>query len=699
MVSELAVDDRTARSSAPTTEVTPQTKQQLIDRNQSEHAEIRPRRDVAKYHHLRVCSRGLGFSLATRVFLNFIALLAVAVILSILSIREMRTLSHDLDAVQKNHLRLARLASRLETLEQNRLRDIRRSLDEDNAGNRAVIVRLTQAYFPEVVRATLDEIESTSPSSMAGVRETTDVDRFHRTISRHTQALQQNHAALDSLAQSIATDTSSVGREQRELDRIESSLRVEGFQLKKAIREETERAFRAAQRQESRATWRVLVFTGIAALLGIVLSVATARALSPIRPIVWYAQAIGRGDFSKEPKLRAGGELLGLYDELRMLARSQKAREDELDQQTRELEKAYRRVAELKRYHESVVQSLRTSLIVVDPQSVVASLNRAAERVWGLSPDEVCGTALDNFPLGRALIPHLLDATPQRAENTTAVAQVENRIIELTTAPLRNANDEIEGTLFAIEDVTEAAETKEALLRSERLAAIGRMSAHVTHEIRNPLSSIGLNAELLRDTLADHGSAESLLPLIDAIIREVDRLNSMTEAYLQFARLPEPVLETRDLRGLAESAVALVRHEYECCQVHIQLDFPEHPVASRIDPEQIRRALLNLLRNAKEAMPEGGQITLRVEAEDRTSVVEISDQGTGIPAEAVDRIFDPFYSTKLTGTGLGLALCQQTVQEHGGSIAVASTGMTGTTFRLRLPGAREISQFHPVIPS
>ena len=226
-------------------------------------------------------------------------------------------------------------------------------------------------------------------------------------------------------------------------------------------------------------------------------------------------------------------------------------------------------------------------------------------------------------------------------------------------------------------------EREQRLIRSERLAAVGKIAAQITHEVRNPLSSIGLNAEMLEEETS--GEARKLAR---AIVKEVDRLTEITEEYLRFARLPRPKLEREDLGAIVSSLLAFLRQELEGrgVRVEAQLDPTLPPVAA--DEHQLRQALLNLLRNAAEAMRDGGQLTLKAwQVDDRTIELTIADTGEGIAAEHLSKIFEPFFSTKEGGTGLGLALTQQIIVEHGGAIEVHSERGRGTTFVVRLVAA------------
>jgi signal transduction histidine kinase len=230
-------------------------------------------------------------------------------------------------------------------------------------------------------------------------------------------------------------------------------------------------------------------------------------------------------------------------------------------------------------------------------------------------------------------------------------------------------------------------EREQRLIRSERLAAVGKIAAQITHEVRNPLSSIGLNAEMLEEETS--GEARKLAR---AIVKEVDRLTEITEEYLRFARLPRPKLEREDVGELLTSLVAFMHQELEgrgvTVDAKVEPSLP--PVAA--DEHQLRQALLNLLRNAVDAMHEGGRLTLRASrvadaADGRTVELTISDTGEGIAADHLQKIFDPFFSTKEGGTGLGLALTQQIIVEHGGKIEVRSERGRGTTFVVRLVAA------------
>jgi signal transduction histidine kinase len=229
-----------------------------------------------------------------------------------------------------------------------------------------------------------------------------------------------------------------------------------------------------------------------------------------------------------------------------------------------------------------------------------------------------------------------------------------------------------------------------ALRRAERLAAVGRISAQITHEIRNPLNAIGLNAELLADEIAGlPAPPREALQLVAAITGEVDRLNGVAEEYLRFARLPKPALSRQDLNELLCGLLDFLTPELAASRVEVRKELTQGLPSIRGDESQLRAVFLNLLRNSREAMPGGGCIALATYPFEGGVGVEVRDTGGGIPPGDLTRIFEPFYSTKERGTGLGLAFTQQVVEEHGGMIRCESALGRGTVFMLRFPAARD----------
>ena len=269
-------------------------------------------------------------------------------------------------------------------------------------------------------------------------------------------------------------------------------------------------------------------------------------------------------------------------------------------------------------------------------------------------------------------------------------------------------DDEVARLAREFNHMSSALEERERrLIRGERLAAIGQMAAQITHEIRNPLSSVALSAELLEDELP--GDADEARRLLSRISGEVDRLTEITETYLRFSRRPKPDRQPIDLAAVLHELLEFLADRHAALDVDVVADVAEETWV-RGDARQLRQALMNLLRNAAEAAREGadaraeagaqsaasedplegagrGRIEVRSGCKDGEVWVVVQDDGPGIglPPEAHERIFEAFFTNKAQGTGLGLPMVQQILSDHDGSVSVASSGPSGTAFELRLP--------------
>ena len=231
------------------------------------------------------------------------------------------------------------------------------------------------------------------------------------------------------------------------------------------------------------------------------------------------------------------------------------------------------------------------------------------------------------------------------------------------------------------------AQREKRILQMERLATAGRMAAQVAHEIRNPLNALSLNAEMLGDELTGlpEPSREEARELLEQLQQEIDRLAEVTETYLSLARLPRPELASGDLGSLVHKVLAFVRDELADAGMTVETRISDELPQVRMDSQQLRQALLNLLRNASEAQPDGGTIIVLLRVEGDRLVLIVEDDGPGVDAAVEESIFEPFVSSKGGGTGLGLAITRQIVEGHGGTIRYASARGSGASFRIELP--------------
>ncbi len=287
--------------------------------------------------------------------------------------------------------------------------------------------------------------------------------------------------------------------------------------------------------------------------------------------------------------------------------------------------------------------------------------------------------------VGAALIARRLLAPIERlTEGVKAVAAG-----DLTRQVAVSGQDEIALLAREFNAMATSLDTQRTeLRRAERLAAVGRISAQITHEVRNPLNAIGLNAELLAENLeALPGVAPEARALCAAISAEVDRLNALTEEYLRFARAPRSPAGRQELSELAGSLLDFLSPELAAAGIEVRRELPAGLPAIRGDEARLRAVLLNLVRNAREAMPGGGALTVSARRAGDGVELSVADTGSGISPEALPRLFDPFYSTKERGTGLGLAFVQEVVQEHGGTVRCDGAPGQGARFTIALPAA------------
>jgi signal transduction histidine kinase len=228
----------------------------------------------------------------------------------------------------------------------------------------------------------------------------------------------------------------------------------------------------------------------------------------------------------------------------------------------------------------------------------------------------------------------------------------------------------------------ELKETQARLLRSERLAALGQLSQGIAHEVRNPVTSIGGFAKRLKKALP---ADDPVVHYVDIILEETSRLEQMVHDLEQFTRMPKPEIRQVKLLALLQSAVKAWQTEDRSDQIEVNMEtLPEDP-AVFVDRALMEQALIHLLRNAHDAMPQGGVISISTSWEDKWLVLSVKDTGSGIASEELPRIFDPFFTSKTRGSGLGLTTVNRIVNEHGGEVEIFSTPGDGTEARILLP--------------
>jgi two-component system sensor histidine kinase PilS (NtrC family) len=358
------------------------------------------------------------------------------------------------------------------------------------------------------------------------------------------------------------------------------------------------------------------------------------------------------------------------------------------------LEAQQRHLSDVQAFRDLIFQSVGTGLIAVGPDGRITAFNRAAEAITGLPADAALGEPWPRV-FGDEVDLERVRAAVAAREGQSQRYEIHLRRRDGRSVPvgisfwlLRSGEGDAVGLIGVCQDLSSIKQMEERMRQADRLAALGRMSANIAHEIRNPLASVSGAIEVLARDIPPDPTRDRL---VEIVLSESARLNQLISDFLEYAR-PAPLapIEVNASKVLDEVVVLL---EHRRLPDHLKLvrEYGE-TLMVRADPQQLRQAIWNLCLNAVQSMPSGGELRVGgrvLEGERRPGRVQlwIGDTGSGIAEADLPHIFEPFYSTKPEGSGLGLAMVYRVVQEHGGDIDVRSVPRMGTTFTLRLPGA------------
>jgi two-component system nitrogen regulation sensor histidine kinase GlnL len=359
-------------------------------------------------------------------------------------------------------------------------------------------------------------------------------------------------------------------------------------------------------------------------------------------------------------------------------------------------------VQEVRDYYESILSSLMDGVVAVDEQCRITIFSTTAEQISGLKRESVQGKSLfDSFPesspIGRLAAQSLRTGRSYLDSNPSLGPYLkERRDIGLATSPLLDSRGNIIGVVIVFRDLSRLKALEARLRKGERLASLGVLAAGMAHEIKNPLGGIRGASQLLREEFAPENPS---IEFTDIIIREVDRLNQIVQGLLDFSKPQEPRLAAVNIHEILSRVIALVEMENPAGALWVERLFdPSLPDISG-DADQLTQVFLNILQNGIDAMVGSGTLTLttrvlsgfqirkQVQEKVRMICVDVEDSGCGIAPDEIGSIFDPFYTRKPDGVGLGLALCYRIVEDHGGKIDVESRPGEGTRFSVSLPMA------------
>ena len=441
-------------------------------------------------------------------------------------------------------------------------------------------------------------------------------------------------------------------------------------------------------------TVATLVFGGLAAAL------VARRIARPVQQLAEGAKAISRGELLQRIEPSGFDEISALAISFNHMAAQLFEQRRALEDANDELRRRFDELEDVKRYTENILASLTNGIVTVDLEGRVVTLNTAAEMLTGFFVGEVtsryCTELFAQTPeIGEMLMETLASRVPVPGVSLALKRRSGASLpVEVSTAPLKGAEGKDLGVVAVLRDLTLVRELEGQLRRSDRLAALGSLAAGLAHEIKNPLTSVLTFSRHVARRFDDAHFRERFQRVVP---RELERINGILERLLELAR-PAPATFTRiPLGPLVDRAVDLFANEIETAGVQVARDYARDLPPVAVDEESVYRAVINVVGNALDAMPDGGRLGLRLawagssegfrspRPASRQILLEVSDTGTGIRGEDAERLFNPFFTTKERGTGLGLAVTHKIIEDHGGMIDFHSVPGAGTTFRIVLP--------------
>jgi two-component system, sporulation sensor kinase E len=352
------------------------------------------------------------------------------------------------------------------------------------------------------------------------------------------------------------------------------------------------------------------------------------------------------------------------------------------------------RLAQEKGFLERIFDALQEGVIVTDVQGKIQFFNAAAGHLFGVEPEETRGKPIDDFLRG-------LSWTSLRSSEGTVSRDIElfyprHRFLNFYVAPLHldKAAPESAAVIqdlvayaVILRDITEDRRTTERTIESEKLSALTMLAAGVAHEIGNPLNSLNIHLQLIERKLKRVPAPvrDSIEELLEVARAEIQRLDSIIHQFLQAIRPSRPVFEPHDLNEVIEESVSFLHQEIEDRDILVETDLAFGLPRVEVDRNQMKQAFYNVIKNAFQAMKTGGILHIRSWRDDNFVSIAFTDSGGGLSAENMSKLFRPYFTTKSSGSGLGLLIVRRIVREHGGEIEIESNEGKGVRVTIHLP--------------
>jgi signal transduction histidine kinase len=454
--------------------------------------------------------------------------------------------------------------------------------------------------------------------------------------------------------------------------------------------------------------WASLTFTGVAILSSLLVAALLANlALQPVEQIGLRLDTLEQASFEEEDAFKAGAPEPAEPPPskespawMRPATLIRPSSEDTVGQVSDKIDRIGRRMrnveevfSALKENLDSIMSNLQDGILLFTAEGKAALVSDSVERFLGLPRTRLFGGSIASIftletKLGRLVrdafeTGHTLDQEEVETETGRRVQVSLDFVLDQSNSDQDSVPGSPLGALMTLHDLESVRELESELELSRRLAAIGRLTAGVGHEVKNPINAIVVHLELLRNKLS--GPDARAMRHLEIIESEIQRLDRVVQTLVDFSRPVELQLKEQDVRRIVSGVLMLASAELETHNVRVSSHMPERPMITKVDADLIKQAILNVVLNGAQAMSHGGELHVTLREEGRMAAIEVADSGSGIPDDIRAKIFDLYFTTRKDGSGIGLAMTYRIIQLHNGSIDVQSEQNIGSTFTLKLP--------------
>ncbi len=400
----------------------------------------------------------------------------------------------------------------------------------------------------------------------------------------------------------------------------------------------------------------------------------------PIEKLAQATKEVSKGNLEVRVEDPASDELGILIDSFNQMISDIKEHQQNIAQKTTELEAR-------KKYIEDILNNISTGVITLDAEGIISTINPSAREMLGLKEKNIIGKSYKDVleqSKYREIVDHISRGLTKKYKLSEREINIsidgQSQTLAFTLSPLIQPNKKFSGMILVLDNLTQ-------LIKAQKIAAWKEVAQRVAHEIKNPLTPIQLSAErIIKNLRKKEKKYQTINEGAKTIVEEANTIKSLVDEFSNFARMPNIQLQSSDLHEILEQTVTLFKGIFTKVVFDLSLS-PDVPSSVQIDPEQMKRAFINLLDNAVEAMDKKGKIKIKTsfdKANQRVRI-EVSDSGPGIPIKEKDKLFLPHFSTKKKGTGLGLAIVNQVISEHSGTIEAENLRPHGARFVIQIP--------------